>query len=262
MGKLGQRNMKKHLATFRSGWQSENLAKYILSNFAFIAHPSTVADDIGSDFFCTIFEEILSGNNNYLVPKESFAIQIKSNARKFSINNKKDYLQSLGIPFFVGVINKEKKELDLFSGEYLIPFFLDNPSADKIKVSLRKTNIPDFYSYSEKSGEFTVYFPHISTIGSDRDSHDFILNVKKISRVCRIISNNITGRNNNEYIFIDSVKAQILLVNSEALIQQSLSKRFSKFFMELSYILENNFIDENVAEYETINEAILRNLKL
>ena len=254
--------MKKHLATFRSGWQSENLARYILSNFAFIANPSTIADDIGSDFFCTIFKEILSGNNNYLVPKESFAVQIKSNTRKFSISNKKDYLQSLEIPFFVGVTNKKKKELDLFSGEYLIPFFLDNPTAEKIKVSLRNTKIPDFYTYSEKSGEFTVYFPHISTIGSDRDSSDFMSNVEKISRVCRIISGNITRRNNNEYIFIDSVKAQTLLVNSEALIQESLSNRISKIFMELSYILENKFIKKNIAEYETIKEAIVKNLKL
>ncbi|EFK10316.1 conserved hypothetical protein [delta proteobacterium NaphS2] len=254
--------MKKHLAAFRSGWQSENLARYILSNFAFIAHPSTIADDIGSDFFCNIFDEISSDKNNYLVPKESFAIQIKSNARKFSISNKKDYLQSLGVPFFVGVTNKKKKILDVFSGEYLIPFFLDNPNADNIKVSLMKKNISEFYSFSKKSGEFTVYFPHVSTIGLDRDSTEFKTNTKNISRVCRIISNNITRRNNREYIFVDSVKAQTLLVNSDALIQQSLSTRLSNIFMELSYILENNFIDDNLREYEKIRDAILTNLRL
>lgn len=241
--------MKKHLATFRSGWQSENLARYILSNFAFIAQPTTIADDIGSDFFCTIFEILSSGNKNYLSPKESFAIQIKSNTRKFSISNKKDYLRGIGIPFFIGVINKDNKELGLYSGEYLIPFFVDHPEAKKIKVRLCSNINSGFYDYSQRSGEFTVNFPKILTIGSDQDSPDFTQNVKKLSRACRIISNNITRRNNDEYIFIDSVKAQTLLVNSKVLIQKSLSKRLSNIFMELSNILENNFIDNNVAKY-------------
>lgn len=253
--------MKKHLATFRNGWQSENLARYILSNFAFIAQPSTIADDIGSDFFCTIFETLSSGKKNYLLPKESFAIQIKSDAKEFSISNKKDYLQGLGIPFFVGVINRKKKELDLYSGEYLIPFFVDNPKAEKVKVRLSKTINFGLYSCLQKSGEFTVNFPFVLTFGSDRDSPDFMPNVEKTRRACRIISKNISRRNNGEYIFADSVnKGQTLLVKSEVLIQQSLSKRLSEIFMELSHILNLKIIDNNVAKYEAIRDSIIKNL--
>jgi hypothetical protein len=29
---------------FRKGWQSEHIAKFILSQFSFVAEPSTVAD--------------------------------------------------------------------------------------------------------------------------------------------------------------------------------------------------------------------------
>lgn len=35
----------------RLGWENEQLAHYLLSRFSFVAHPSTVGDDLGSDFF-------------------------------------------------------------------------------------------------------------------------------------------------------------------------------------------------------------------
>ena len=38
------------------GWENEQLAHYLLSRFSFVAHPATVGDDIGSDFYCTIFD--------------------------------------------------------------------------------------------------------------------------------------------------------------------------------------------------------------
>lgn len=57
-----------YLASFRKGWESENLARFILSRFAFVAHPSTVSDDIGSDFFCTLFEVKREKKHDYLSP--------------------------------------------------------------------------------------------------------------------------------------------------------------------------------------------------
>jgi hypothetical protein len=223
--------MGKHLATFRAGWQSENLARYILSTFAFIAQPSTIADDIGSDFFCTIFEAVSYNNSKYLSPKESFAIQIKSNSRSFSISNKKEYLESLGIPYFVGVVNKEKRELDVFSGAYLIPFFVDNPDAQKVKIILNKNSVSEIYNYSDTSGEFRINFPKILTLRSDQGSSDLSSNVKELSRFCQMISRNIARRNNKEFIFIDS-KGKSLLVNDKTLIQQSLSYRLANIFSD------------------------------
>ena len=125
--------MKKHLASFRKGWQSENIARYILSNFAFISQPSTIADDLGSDFFCTIFDTITNGNNNFLLPKESFAIQIKSNRKPFYITGKTEYLKSLGIPFFVGVCNKKVKSWNFIRESTLFHFLLMNHQQKKLK---------------------------------------------------------------------------------------------------------------------------------
>ncbi len=54
------------LYKFRKGWENENLAKFILSKFCFVAQPSTVSDDVGVDFFCTIFEKEVIKKKEYI----------------------------------------------------------------------------------------------------------------------------------------------------------------------------------------------------
>jgi hypothetical protein len=248
--------MKKHLASFRKGWQSENIARYILSNFAFIAQPSTIADDLGSDFFCTIFDTIPNGNNNFLVPKESFAIQIKGNRKPFYITGKTEYLKSLGIPFFVGVYNKKSQELEFYSGEYLIPFFVDEPSAEKIKIKLCDTDDCKENRYAEDDDEFTLKFPKLFTIGSNHDSPEFKNAINNLSKACRTISRNITRRNNKEYIFFESFSNNVMLVSNKQDIRASIDTRLSKIFFELAYILENNYIDTDLDKYNKIKDSM------
>jgi len=248
--------MNKHQASFRGGWQSENLARYILSNFAFIAQPSTIADDLGSDFFCTIFDTVPNGNNSDLVPKESFAIQIKSSTRLIDISGKIEYLKGLEIPFFVGVCKKEKQELELYSGEYLIPFFVDNPSARAIKIKLCEMDNCKGILSSDKNNEFTVNFPIVDTIGSNPDCPQFKEVVQKLSRICRTVSGNITRRNNKEYIFTDSFSGKLLLVSNGQLVKQSIDVRLQKIFHELAYILQERHIDTDLEKYNRIRDAL------
>ena len=249
--------MKKHLASFRKGWQSENFARYILSNFAFIAQPSTIADDLGSDFFCTIFDTISNGNNDFLVPEESFAIQIKSNKRPFYITGKAEYLKNLGIPFFVAVCNKENQELIFYSGEYIIPFFVDNPLAEKIKIKLCETNDCKVDFYVEKDNEFTLKFPKRFTICSNYASFKFKEAIKNLSKACRTISHNITRRNNKEYIFLEPFSDKCMLVSNNKLIKDSIDMRLTKIFFELAYVLENNYIDTDLDKYNKIKDSLI-----
>jgi len=58
-----------HLSGPRIGWENERLASYLLSRFSFVAHTASIADDLGSDFFCTIFEF------NRRRPEEMFSYQ-------------------------------------------------------------------------------------------------------------------------------------------------------------------------------------------
>ena len=111
--------MKAHLGSFRKGWQSENLARFILYKFSFVAHPATTADDVGSDFFCTLFQTLRENGKEYLLPRSSFAIQVKSNVNRINVSNQLEYLKSLEIPFFVGIVDREALKMTIYSGEYI-----------------------------------------------------------------------------------------------------------------------------------------------
>lgn len=127
-----------HLGSFRKGWENENLACFILSKFSFISQPVTIADDCGSDFFCTIFQRKKGNGCEYLIPKNSFAIQIKSNYETFDITNKIDYLESLEIPFFVGVADQKELKLSIYSGEYIPILFSYVGLPKKLEIILEK----------------------------------------------------------------------------------------------------------------------------
>ena len=111
-----------HLYRPRAGWEAERLAHYLLSRFSFVAQPTTIADDVGSDFYCTIFE-ILDSNPPAVEPRTSFAIQVKSNTEKIQVHNKIAYLEHLEIPFFVGVIDQGVGEMRIYSAERLPMMF-------------------------------------------------------------------------------------------------------------------------------------------
>jgi len=108
-----------HLAAPRIGWENEHLATFLLSRISFVANPTTVADDIGSDFFCTLFESRTENDAEQLFPRNSFAIQIKSKEETIRATNKIQYLDKLELPFFVGVIDRDKLQLRIYSGEYV-----------------------------------------------------------------------------------------------------------------------------------------------
>src|SRR3989442_8991321 len=85
---IRQRGQMPHLAVPRKGWENEHLATFLLSQIAFVAHPLTVADDVGSDFFCTLFEPTAQDGTQMLFPLNSFAIQVKSNRDNVNATNK------------------------------------------------------------------------------------------------------------------------------------------------------------------------------
>jgi hypothetical protein len=105
-----------HLYSVRTGWEAERLAHYLLSRFSFVAQPTTIADDVGSDFYCTIFD-ILDSSPPMVEPRTSFAIQVKSNGDRVEAHNKIQYLFQLEMPFFLGVVDLAASELKIYSAE-------------------------------------------------------------------------------------------------------------------------------------------------
>ncbi len=191
-----------HLWSFRKGWQSEHLAKYILSKFNFIAHPDNISDDIGSDLFCTIFKV---EKGIFLLPQSTYAIQIKSNADDLDFSNKTSYLQNLEIPFFVGVINKNAQSLTIYSGESVDHFFTlyGNPSLKNrnniTTIRLIEKRDPNKIVFNDKQ-EFVLYFPKIFEIRSDFDYEKERIAIDDFLNLIRLIQRNISSRISKEYI--------------------------------------------------------------
>ena len=126
MGSVIFRDLMAHLLKIRKGWENENLARFILSKFCFISQPSTVADDLGADFFCTFFIKVPKDRKTktrktvtdvFVYPKHSFAIQIKSKKSQFSLTNKLEFFDNLEVPFFVCVVNQKILSMTIYSGD-------------------------------------------------------------------------------------------------------------------------------------------------
>lgn len=188
-----------HLYKFRKGWQSEHLAKYILSKFSFIAEPSTISDDLGSDFFCTFFDVIKRGE---LLPRFSFSIQIKSNKRRFDITNKIEYLNDLRTPFLVGVANKKSNVLTIYSGECLSNFLSQADRRNKkifIKLVDKRTGRYPMYKIERR--KYILEFPKILDIETSFDYVKTQQRLIELVEICHLTQSNITARKNGDYFF-------------------------------------------------------------
>lgn len=125
---------KMGLARTHVGWENEHLATFLLSRVSFVASPVSVADDVGTDLFCTLFERVFHGETELLVPRSSLAAQVKSSRQCVDVTKQLDYLGRLEIPYYLGFIDQEALSLDLFSGRYL-PLLLSYRGA-RIRLAL------------------------------------------------------------------------------------------------------------------------------
>ncbi|MFC1528916.1 hypothetical protein ACFL5B_03310 [Candidatus Latescibacterota bacterium] len=256
--------MKQQLYSFREGWQSENLARYILSKFSFIANPVNVSDDIGSDFFCNIFQIYEENGHDYLLPKNAFAIQIKSDSKKIEISNKIKYLESLKIPFFVGVINKNELKLTIYSGEY-IPELFSLKYPEKLEIELCD-KIVEFNYYSKTSDtDFIIKFPKITEITATINREDLKKAIDTLSDLCDRIQRNIATRNNKEYIFYDydgnEKKVRIFAgKDSVEVFRRNFYERLAEVFYNLTWIYINDKDKFDYKEFE-IYEKLYYKLK-
>lgn len=191
-----------HLASFREGWRREHLAKFILSKFSFVAEPSTISDDIGSDFFCTFFKIIKIDGRNYLTPQNSFAIQIKSDYSKIDITDKVSFLDDLEIPYFVGVVDLNNLKIKIYSGEWLCYFFSHHGHANGKKVSIKLINNREVSFYElDNSGNHIINFPLVAEFSSKFDYISDETPVNKLIELCGLIQENLSSKRGHRYIF-------------------------------------------------------------
>lgn len=245
------------LYKIRKGWENENLARFILSKFCFVAQPSTISDDVGVDFFCTIFEIEKIGKEKYLFPKNSFVIQIKSNQNQIEITNKLKYLEQLEIPFLVGVVDKKQEKISIYSGEYLDAFFAKRGSGhqenEKIFINLFEGNLVFKDSLIEKPKRFIIKFPKLFDIKVNFDYNNEKKQVKELIEICSNIQENISSRKNHQFFFKFKDGTQILFAGPTSMIyhQENFLKRFIESVQNLKLEYQ---IDKSESKFKEINK--------
>ena len=246
------------LLSFRRGWENELLASFILSKFSFLANPVTVSDDIGSDFFCTLFKTRIKDGRSYLFPKNSFAIQIKSNTKRFDFTNNIKFLMNLEIPFFVGVVNRDNMMLDIYSGEY-IPIFLATERVEELFIE--PTSEVSFENYSEETGtgRFILRFPKVFEFSAEEATDGLQDKVAEFSRLCFFIQESIASRISREYIFgIRDSNLVVILAGrgSATTFRRNFFKRLAEVFRNMGWLHQNRRAHFDLNEYQIYKNLI------
>jgi hypothetical protein len=166
-----------------------------------MAHPLTIADDVGSDFFCTLFEARDDDGTKKLFPTSSFAIQIKSNADRIAATNKIDYLSTLELPYFVGAVDRCSLRLAVYSGEYIPIMFSQYKTPTALTLVPVPTLGPSGYCEQTPEGKTTLRLPFVCEISASDQPDALREKAHKLKVLCSLMHSNISARVSREYIF-------------------------------------------------------------
>lgn len=233
-----------HLYKFRQGWQSENLARFLLSEFAFIAQPSTIADDVGNDFYCTLFKKEKYGKQDCLLPNNSFVIQIKSSSNNINLSSKCNFLDQLELPFFIGIVDRQKLNLKIYSGRGLHLLFRMKGIPNKLVIKcMSKIKDKKYYETINKDQKhYKLIFPFLAEI----NANSIIENTQNIfsllSSECSLIHKNISSCRMGEYILSFDPQKDVRIFAGKDSVQQfrrNFCYRIAEVFYNIEWLLEN-----------------------
>jgi hypothetical protein len=244
-----------HLAVPRKGWENEHLATFLLSRMSFVAHPVTVADDIGSDFFCTLFEPKNQNGTELLFPLNSFAIQVKSKREKVPATNKIEYLFALELPFFIGVVDRSGLRLDVYSGEYLpIMFSHLGPPRKLTLCPVDAAEVTASGPYDgTPGGTCSLRLPLVVELTAADDEETLSHKRQVLGELCSRVHTNISARTNKEYIFRLNQAGSVQILAGPGSVQtfrQNFCLRLAEVFYNLEWLLQKRPKEFSNAEFE------------
>jgi len=247
-----------HLQTFRTGWENEHLASYLLSKISFIANPITIADDIGVDFLCTLFEPRVIDNRKQLFPLRSFAIQIKSSQSSFTADNRIEYLNQLELPFFVGIVQQSDLSLSVYSGQFLPMMFTEIGLPQRLMLCpIEEEDLPVGAAYTRNRKSCELKLPFLVKLRAEDKLDQLDSKTKILDQRCTRMHANISTKTAQEYIYRldDSGGVQIQAgPGSAKTFRRNLYLRLAELFYNLEWLLDNAPADFNRAEYELYDE--------
>jgi hypothetical protein len=229
------------LATPHKGWENEHLATFLLSRIAFVASPITVADDIGTDIFCTLFEVAKHKGRDVLLPRSSIAVQIKSNMDAVDVASKLDYLHRLEVPYYLGVVDQKQLTLALFSARFLPAFLSWQPHAAQLLL----TPVDEFqenYRTTEHNdkGVYTLLCHKVATLNAHDDASAIAQSAAAIRDDSKAALQAIASRLNQEYVYEIPGRVEVFAgPGSAETFRHSFFKRLAEAYFNLSFLLDN-----------------------
>jgi hypothetical protein len=252
-----------HLLAPRKGWENERLASYLLSRFSFVAQPTSIADDVGSDFFCTIFNIENVADRDVLIPRRSFSIQVKSSTADLEMDNKVDYLLGLELPFFVGVVSQAPAEMKIYSAEMLPVMLSEFGRPEGLRLAPVQSYV-DRGGYFETLGEkqFRLWCPLAVTVAVDDDRSTLAAKVETLLGICGRAQSNIATRVNEEHIYDVDGKGQYRIMagsGSVRFFRSNFAKPLGEYFYNLLWILQaqpDRFVVDEFRLFESLYQQL------
>ncbi len=244
-----------HLAKVRRGWQNEHLATFLLSRIAFVASPITTADDVGTDFLCTLFEVLHREGGEQLFPRNSFAIQIKSAKGTVDFTNKIEYLVKLELPFFLGTIDEKNLKLSIYSGEYLPFLFSEFGTPEALSLAVLEAGMKNTNCFQKKGDkEFRLNMPFVVDLSAHDNREDLLRKGRQLQALCSRMNENIAAMTSNEYILRLDNRVRIFAGPTSAkYFRRNFYNRLAEAFYNLEWSYESdrsNFMMEEFLTYE------------
>jgi hypothetical protein len=210
----------------------------------FIGHPLTVADDIGSDFVCTIFEPKRIGKTDRLFPRRSFAIQIKSNRERIRATNKIDYLFGLELPFFVGVVQRTPSlQLSIFSGDFIPSLFSYYGWPSTLSLVLVPSGDTAKPYEGTAGGPCTIRLRHACDLLDSDSDESFREKATTLSALCKRMHGNVSARALNEFVFKFEAGREPDILAGEGSVEvfrDNFCLRLAEVFRNLDWILSHH----------------------
>jgi len=225
-------------AATHSGWENENLATYLMSRLAFVASPVKIGDDVGTDLFCTLFEEVEGEKARLLVPRNSVAVQVKSSKDHLVLAPwQLEYLARLEIPYYIGVIDRPRLCLDLHCARYL-PLLLTLRGRHKALRLDLVDSLDGEYSSGDDATGHGLLCPLVTSLTVHDDSAATQEKAMALRNDAAEGLKAIATRLNKEYIYEAPAGIQIFAgKDSAATFRENFLRRLAEVLYNLAWLL-------------------------
>jgi hypothetical protein len=231
-----------HLASFRKGWESERLAEFLLSRLAFVASPTTIADDVGSDFYCTLFETTEVDTHQYLQPRLAVTVQVKSAGKNtIDLTDKVGYFNNLELPYLLGIVDRATTTLRLYSGCYLPLVYSQHGQPSTLYAVIADALRGILPSPADIPAPTAVPFPLVVTLHPS-DSETVLADARRrLIAHCSAAGTHVRSRLANDYLFrFDDSEIVFAGPSSAQTFRGRLLGRLAETLRNLDWLSQNN----------------------